>query len=75
MHTQCWSDVDLTLSNYLKEQGVIEVCITGGPGTEKEDLYFKIREYPHGMNQPAILLVKPDGSVVYSWASRPVKVS
>ena len=54
---------------------MIEVCITGGPGTEKEDLYFKIREYPQGMTQPAILLVKTDGSVVYSWASRPVKVS
>ena len=72
---QCWSDVDLTLRNYFKEQGLIDVVITGGPGSENEDLYYKIREYPNGMSQPGILLVKPDLTVVYSWASQPKKVS
>ena len=72
---QCWSDVDLTLRNCFKEKGLIDIVITGGPGTENEDLYHKIREYPNGMSQPGILLVKPDLTVVYSWASLPKKVS
>ena len=67
--------MDLTLRNYFKEQGLIDVVITGGPGSENEDLYYKIREYPNGMSQPGILLVKPDLTVVYSWASQPKKVS
>lgn len=62
------------LRNYVAEQKYVEPVITGGPGTEDQDLYHEIRKYPEGVVQPAVLCIKPDGSVLFSWHIIPAKV-
>ena len=56
------------MRNYLVEQGLTSVEVTKG-----DNKYFK--PYEHGVVQPGVLCVRPDASVVYSWAVVPNKVS
>ena len=69
---QCFSDIPHTLRNYLSEQGWIDVVITDAK--KEPDVYKKIKEYEFGVAQPAVLCIKPDKTVLYSWAISPSKV-
>ena len=71
---QCYSDDTHKLRNYVTEQKYVEPFITGGPGTEDQDLYHEIRKYPWGVVQPAVLCIKPDASILYSWRIVPAEV-
>ncbi len=54
------------LRNYLNEKGLITVQ------TSQDNKYFKL--YEHGVAQPGVLCVRPDASVIYSWAIIPSEV-
>ena len=62
------------LRNYVAKEGYVEPVITGGPGTEDQDLYHEIRKYPNGVVQPAVLCIKPDATVLYKWHIIPAEV-
>jgi len=51
------------LAAELKTRGLIDVAITPRKG------------YPHGMAQPAVLVMRSDGSVLQQWAIVPSMVS
>ncbi|KAL8951190.1 MAG: hypothetical protein Q9222_002820 [Ikaeria aurantiellina] len=53
------SDPDNDIASNLRKRGAVDVAITQKNG------------YPHGMAQPAIVLTKTDGTVLYSWAIEP----
>ncbi|KAI4205542.1 MAG: hypothetical protein LQ350_000321 [Teloschistes chrysophthalmus] len=56
------SDPENAIAGELKQRFGLDITITPKSG------------YPNGMAQPAILVLKPDGTVVYNWAIVP-KVS
>lgn len=68
---QCFSDVTHVLRNYLDEKGLVSIHITEGKNSDKS--YYQ--PYEHGVAQPGVLVVKPDMSVLYSWAINPSEVS
>lgn len=71
---QLFSDPTHTLRNYLAEQGMITIRISGGENSTDSGFYKvhpKIKLYKHGVAQPGLLCVKPDRSVVFSWAIEP----
>ncbi|KAL7940536.1 hypothetical protein V8C42DRAFT_356182 [Trichoderma barbatum] len=51
------------LAEYLATNGMVTVVITEREG------------YPHGMAQPAILVIKKDGSVLENWAIVPSEMN
>lgn len=52
-------DPENTLATELRRRDLVDVAITKRSG------------YPHGMAQPAILVLKKDGTALYSWAIAP----
>jgi len=74
LHFQCFSDPTHVLRNYLAEQGLITIRISGGENATDSNFYKvhpKIKLYKHGVAQPGVLCVKPDKSVLYAWAIDP----
>ena len=55
-------DPENLLAQELKRRGVLDVAISDKSG------------YKHGMAQPAVLVMKKDGTVVYQWAIVPSTV-
>ncbi|KAF5541760.1 hypothetical protein FMEXI_7808 [Fusarium mexicanum] len=53
------NDPDQLLAEELKSRGLLDVAITKKSG------------YPHGLAQPAVLVMRPDGSVLQQWAIVP----
>ncbi|KAL8709731.1 MAG: hypothetical protein Q9220_005517 [cf. Caloplaca sp. 1 TL-2023] len=53
------SDPDNDIASKMRKRGTVDVAITEKNG------------YPHGMAQPAIVIIKTDGTVLYSWAIEP----
>lgn len=75
---QCFSDPTHILRNYLDEKGLISIRISGGENSTDSGFYKvhpKIKNYKHGVAQPGVLCVKPDGSKIYTWAIDPSFVS
>jgi hypothetical protein len=56
-------DPDNFLAKELKRRGLLDVAISDKKG------------YPHGMAQPAVLVLRRDGTVLYQWATVPAFVS
>ena len=56
-------DPDNVLAAELKRRGLLNVAISEKAG------------YPHGMAQPAVLVIKRDGTPLYQWAIVPSIVS
>ena len=52
-------DPEHQLAKTLKERGLLNVAMTKRGG------------YPHEMAQPAVLVVKQDGNVLFDWAIQP----
>ena len=70
---QVFSDQSHVLRNYLSEQGMVSIRITGGgehPSTFSKVHPF-IKLYPNGVAQPGLVCIKPDRSVLFSWAIEP----
>lgn len=70
----CFSDPTHILRNYLDEKGLISIRISGGENSTDSGFYKvhpKIKNYKHGVAQPGVLCVKPDGSKIYTWAIDP----
>ena len=55
-------DTKNMLATELRRRGVVDVATTKKSG------------YPHGVAQPAMVLLKRDGTVMYSWAVVPALV-
>lgn len=56
------SDPDNFIAAKMRERGSVDVAVTAKNG------------YPHGLAQPAILIIRKDGEVLYSWAIEPKTV-
>lgn len=56
------SDPSNEIVKDFKSKGLVDVAITEKKG------------YEHGMAQPAVLVLKKDGTVLYSWAIVPALV-
>ena len=56
-------DTKNILAAELKKRGLIDVAISNKGG------------YEHGMAQPAVLVIKKDGSILYKWSINPSYVS
>jgi peroxiredoxin len=54
-------DPENVLVEDLKKRNLVNVAISD----------MKLREYKHGMAQPAVLVIQQDGTVLYSWAIVP----
>ena len=52
-------DPEHVLAKELKKRGLLDVAISKKGG------------YEHGMAQPAVLVLKKDGTVIYNWAINP----
>lgn len=68
-----YSDPEHKLRNFLSEQEVIKVCVTGGENSKNEFFrdfeYFK--QYKYGVAQPAIVFVNKKRESVYAYATQP----
>lgn len=74
LHFKLLSDPTHALRNYLNEQGLINIRISGGENATDSSYYKfhpKIKDYKHGVAQPGVLCVKPDKTVLYAWAINP----
>lgn len=56
------TDPDTSLVKELKSRNLVSVAVTDRGG------------YPHGMIQPAVLVVNKEGKVIYQWAIEPSMV-
>jgi hypothetical protein len=56
-------DPENFLAKELKRRGLLDVAISDKKG------------YPHGMAQPAVLVLRKDGTVLFKWAIVPTLVS
>jgi peroxiredoxin len=56
-------DPDNILARELKRRGLLDVAVSDKKG------------YPHGMAQPAVLVLTKDGTVLFKWAVVPALVS
>ena len=75
---QLLSDPTHVLRNYLNEQGLINIRISGGENATDSTFYKvhpRIKNYKDGVAQPGVLCVKPDKTVLYAWAINPHFVS
>ena len=75
---QCLSDPTHVLRNYLAQQGLITIAVSGGENATDSTFYQvhpKIKYYKNGVAQPAVLCIKPDRTVLYNWAIVPQLVS
>ena len=72
-----YSDPEHKLRDYLAEQELVKVCVTGGPDSKntfyRENKYFA--PYPKGVAQPAVLFVNKEGSNVFAWAQQPCVIN
>lgn len=57
-------DPENLLAKDLKERGLLEVAIS-------DSQLYRLRGYKYGMAQPALLIVKRDGTVLQRWAVVP----
>ena len=65
------------LRNYLDSKGFISIHISGGDNASDSSYYQvhpHIKLYKHGVAQPGVLCIKPDSTVLYSWAIDPALV-
>lgn len=58
-------DVENVLVKELTKRKVADIAISNMP----------VRRYDHGMAQPAVFVLKQDGTVLFSWAIVPALVS
>ena len=75
---QCLSDPTHILRNYLAQEGLITIAVSGGENATDSRFYQvhpKIKYYKNGVAQPAVLCVKSDRKVLYQWAVVPQLVS
>ena len=70
-----FSDPEHKLRDYLAEQELVKVCVTGGPDSKntyyREYKFFAPPRYPKGVAQPAVLFVDKEGTNIYSWSQQP----
>lgn len=72
-----YSDPEHKLRDYLAEQELIKVCVTGGPDS-KNKFYRELKyfaHYPKGVAQPAVLFVNKEGSNIFAWAQQPCVIN
>lgn len=60
-----------SIARHFKKEKLINVAISGGPGPYRVHHYT----YPKGMAQPACLVIKADGTVLYSWSNVPKRIN
>ncbi len=75
---QAWSDPQHKLRNYLNDEGLIDIKISGGENSTDSGFYKvhpKIKEYKWGVAQPGVLCVNSDRKPLYAWAINPSFVS
>lgn len=71
---KCFADPTHVLRNYLAEQNLINIRVSGGEGSTDSAFYKahpKIKHYKHGVAQPGVLCIKSDRTVLYNWAIDP----
>jgi hypothetical protein len=61
-------DPENLLAKELKSRELVDVAIT-------DSQIFRLRGYKHGLAQPALLVLKSDGTVLQRWAIVPALVS
>lgn len=61
-------DPENLLAAELKSRGALDVVVS-------RSYYAQLRGYAHGMAQPALLVMKKDGTVLQRWAIVPALVS
>lgn len=74
LHYKCYSDLTHTLRNYFHENDYVSPRISGGENSTDSNFYKihpKIKEYKHGMVQPAVLCITNERKVLFSWAIDP----
>ena len=74
MHIQIVSDPTHVLRNYLHEQGLITIKISGGENSTDSAFYKVhplIKRYKHGVAQPGVLCVNSEKKVLFAWAVDP----
>ncbi|KAK3896836.1 hypothetical protein C8A05DRAFT_39613, partial [Staphylotrichum tortipilum] len=57
-------DSENLLAKHLKDKGLLSVAIS-------DSQLYRLRGYKHGLAQPAMLVIKNDGTVLYEWAIVP----
>ena len=74
-----YCDPDHKLRDYLADQELVKVCVTGGPDSKnkryREFKYFSPPLYPKGVAQPAVLFVDKEGSNIFAWAQQPCLIN
>eukprot|EP00731_Ephydatia_muelleri_P031582 Em0023g89a len=71
---KCLSDPTHILRNYLAQEDLITIAVSGGENATDSRFYQvhpKIKYYKNGVAQPAVLCVKSDRKVLYQWAVVP----
>lgn len=74
LNFKAWSDPQHKLRNYLSEEGLIDIVISGGENATDSGFYKvhpKIKLYKWGVAQPGVLCVNSEKKVLYSWAINP----
>ena len=72
-----FSDPDHKLRNYLSEQELLQVVISGGEQS-KNEFYKNFKwflPYKNGVAQAAIMFITRDGDVAYAWAVQPASIN
>lgn len=70
-----FSDPQHKLINYLAEQELIHVVVSGGENSKSELYKSKYKAYKYGVAQPAVLFSNKDCKNYYSWAVQPCQVN
>ena len=72
-----FSDPDHKLRNYLSEQELLQVVVSGGEKS-KNEFYKNFKfflPYKNGVAQPALMFITRDGEVAYAWAVQPAAMN
>ena len=72
-----FSDPEHKLRDYLAEQELVRVVVSGGENS-KSDFYrdFKwFKPYKHGVAQPAVLFSTKEKRNIYAWSCQPCDVN
>ena len=72
-----FSDPEHKLRNYLAEQELVRVSVSGGENS-KNEFYRNLKwfkPYKHGVAQPAVLFSTKEKRNVYAWSSQPCDVN
>ena len=75
---QAWSDPQHKLRNYLNDEGLIDIKVSGGENSTDSGFYKvhpQIKQYKWGVAQPGVLCVNSDRKPLYAWAINPSFVS